>query len=380
MSAQEVAPTGVSVIVPTWNRSVLLDAMLASLAHEREVYPGETEVIVVDSSEGDERQRIEESCARYNARLLSGEQNVRRKRNLGVSQARYPLLLFLDSDVVVEPGLIQTHVDAYSRPGVRVGAAQGLTEFVGHGGFWWHVAELSGLTDSFSNARKYPFQSWSITNNLSVRRDVFEEVGRFRDDFPFKLGGDDLEMSYRIAHAGYMIASAPGAVALHSKETWDRPQALLDRTKRWGFMESRICDLHPELYKFSVPKTYVFALPILILFMGAACLGGGVAPASGALVLFSLLAFQRYSSACRVQGRLVNPIHLLIAVLFSARYECFRLAGHLSLGRRTAFAHTMVFNHYQARESLAGDSARLKRLFLNAVAACLVAGVIAYVL
>lgn len=379
MSAPHADPIGVSIIVPTWNRSALLDAMLASLARERRAYAGETEVIVVDSSEGEERRRIEESCARYGAVLLTGEQSVRKKRNLGVAHARYPLLLFLDSDVVIEPGLIQTHVDAYERPGARVGAAQGLTEFVGDGGFWWHVAELSGLTDSFSNARKYPFQSWSITNNLSVRRDVFEKIGRFRDDFPFKLGGDDLEMSYRIAHAGYMIASAPGAVALHSKETWDRPQALLDRTKRWGFMESRICDLHPELYKFVIPKTYVFELPLLVLLIAAACLGAGTAAAAGALLLVALLALQRYRGACAAHGRLVNPVHLLVATGLNVRYEWFRLAGHWSLGRRTAFVHGMVFNHYQARGSFAADAARLKRLFLDALVVCLVVGVVAYV-
>ena len=384
MSVPITAEGGVSIIVPTWNRSELLDVMLASLFRERSAFTGPSEVIVVDSSEDEERRNIEASCKRYDAILLDGEQNVRKKRNLGVDHARYALLLFIDSDVVVEPGLIQAHIRAYDRPGVVVGAAQGLTEFVGKGGFWWHVAELSGLTDSFSNARKYPFQSWSITNNLSVRRDVFERIGRFCETFPFRLGGDDLEMSYRIAHEGLMIASAPEAITLHTKETWDNPHALLDRTKRWGFMESRVCDLHPELYKFVIPKNYVFVLPLTALFAIAGALqatsGSPAVGLYGAAALIALWAIERYAIACRQNTGLVNPVHLLLAVFFNARYEAFRLAGHFSLGKRAPEVHGMVFNRYMALGSLKPDARRLKRLFITIAFVFMCMGVLARVL
>lgn len=101
MSVPITAEGGVSIIVPTWNRSELLDVMLASLFRERSAFTGPSEVIVVDSSEDEERRNIEASCKRYDAILLDGEQNVRKKRNLGVDHARYALLLFIDSDVVV---------------------------------------------------------------------------------------------------------------------------------------------------------------------------------------------------------------------------------------------------------------------------------------
>ena len=375
----DLSNIGVSVIVPTWNRAELLEEMLRSVHEDRQRYDGPSEVIVVDSSEGEQREKIERSCRLHDAVYLAGDQSVRRKRNLGCAHARHDLLLFLDSDVTVEPGTIAGHAEKYLE-GSHIGAVQGLTEFVGHGGFWWHVAELSGLTESFSNARKYPFQSWSITNNLSVRRDVFERIGRFRDDFPFKLGGDDLEMSYRIAHAGYLIASAPRAVALHAKTTWDNPRALLDRTRRWGTMESRTCSLHPELYRLSVPKNYVLELPLLVAPLLVAATSGETSVALVSAALLVLFVLQRYLRECRAHGGPLNPVHLLLALGVNARYELFRQAGYLSQGHRDGLVHAMLFNCYQARGSIGPDARRIATVLADLVFVLLAYGVIERVL
>lgn len=48
-----------SIVIPTWNRSHLVDALLKSLFEERNRYEdGRTEVIVVDSSTGEEKESI----------------------------------------------------------------------------------------------------------------------------------------------------------------------------------------------------------------------------------------------------------------------------------------------------------------------------------
>lgn len=368
---------GVSVIIPTWNRAHILAHMLKSLSKERARFGGESEVIVVDSSDGNEKAQIEAACVEYDANYVEGPQSVRKKRNIGVEQSRFDLLLFLDSDIEVSPGLFQAHVDAYIDRDY-VGAAQGLTEFVGKGGFWWKVAENSGLVDSFSNARKYPYQSWSITNNLSVRRDVFYEIGCFWEDFPFKLGGDDLEMSYRIAHAGYMIASTPDAVALHTKETWDNQKALLDRTKRWGTMESLICDLHPELYKLVIPKNYVFEIPLIVVVLACAIIKCQMAICAAFLLL--ALCVGRYMLECRKRGRFINPVHLFLACGVNARYEFFRIKGFNKKGKRTAFMHAMIFNHHQVRGSYGEDAVRLYWMMSVYAATAVLMGVVANVI
>ena len=72
-----------SIVIPTWNRSELVDALLESLYKERNRYEkGETEVLIVDSSQGEEQKSIVQSCEKYDAVYISGDDSVRKKRNL----------------------------------------------------------------------------------------------------------------------------------------------------------------------------------------------------------------------------------------------------------------------------------------------------------
>ena len=48
-----------SIVVPTWNRSKLVDVLLESLYEERKNYDlGETEVLIVDSSKEKKRRPL----------------------------------------------------------------------------------------------------------------------------------------------------------------------------------------------------------------------------------------------------------------------------------------------------------------------------------
>ena len=69
-----------SIVIPTWNRSELVDALLESLYEERNRYSqGETEVLIVDSSKDEEKNNIVESCKKYNAQYIDGDDSVRKK-------------------------------------------------------------------------------------------------------------------------------------------------------------------------------------------------------------------------------------------------------------------------------------------------------------
>lgn len=369
---------GVSVIVPTRDRSELLERLLVSLDRERLVYPGPIEIVVVDSSEGSEKEAIVQSCLQHDALYFEGDKSVRRKRNLAVEKSSHELLLFLDSDVVAEPGLVQAHVDAYSGRDY-VGGVQGLTTFVGRDTFLWNCVKRSALIGSFDNAAKYPFQSWSITNNLSVKKSLFNEIGGFLEDLPFDLGGDDLEMSYRISRTGKLIASAPEAVALHTKQTWNSLHAILDRTKRWGTMEGVVCELHPELYRYVIPRNYVFEALLLATILFCAACFCSLPLVILACMMLVLFAAQRWIKEMLSAKAFLNPVFLLFGALINARYELFRILGYLRKGHRGVFMHGLVFNHHQVMGYYGPDSARLWLMLFDWAVALIAARVILYV-
>ena len=79
----------ISIIIPTWNRSKLVRSLLESLYADRGCYRyGETEVLVIDSSKGEEKEAIVSACTEFEAVYIQGEDNVRKKCEPGTCSGR----------------------------------------------------------------------------------------------------------------------------------------------------------------------------------------------------------------------------------------------------------------------------------------------------
>lgn len=361
-----------SIVIPTWNRSELVEALLKSLYDERERYTsGRTEVLIVDSSADNEKDSIISSCKKYDAIYMEGDDSVRKKRNKGIKQSKYDYILFIDSDVVVEKGLLDEYVKAYKNPyKVKLGGVLGYTEFVGKRTFWWKMLERTSLVNSFSFAREYPFHSWTIGNNVSFKKSVLEEIGMFKENFPFKLGGDDLDMTYRVTKAGYMIGSAPNAVTYHSRKTWNNYKAVHDRAKRWGTMENFIVDRHPELYKKVIPKNYILEA-IVLLFMGILSLIlKNWIPIMIAVSWIVINWIIDYVIDVKRKG-FCSPIYYFGAQIIQSQYEFYRVLGSLKKGSLSALYKGMIFNRFQIKLGMANEAFRIKKLIWSFEVLCI---------
>lgn len=361
-----------SIVIPTWNRSELVEELLKSLYDERERYTsGRTEVLIVDSSIGNEKDSIISSCKKYDAIYVEGDKSVRKKRNKGIRQSKYDYILFIDSDVVVEKGLLDEYVEAYKNPyKVKLGGVLGYTEFVGKRTFWWKMLERTSLVNSFSFARDYSFHSWTIGNNVSFKKSVLEEIGMFEENFPFKLGGDDLDMTYRVTKAGYMIGSAPNAVTYHSRKTWNNYKAVHDRAKRWGTMENFIVGRHPELYKKVIPKNYILET-IVLLFMGILSLIlKNWLPIMIAVSWIVINWIIDYVIDVKRKG-FCSPIYYFGAQIIQSQYEFYRVLESLKKGSLGALYKGMIFNRFQIKFGMANEAFRIKKLIWSFGVLCI---------
>lgn len=361
-----------SIVIPTWNRSELVEALLKSLYDERGRYKsGRTEVLILDSSTANEKDSIVSSCDKYDAIYVEGDDSVRKKRNKGIRLSNYDYILFIDSDVVVEKGLLDEYVEAYKNPyKVKLGGVLGYTEFVGKRTFWWKMLERTSLVNSFSFARDYPFHSWTIGNNVSFKKSVLEEIGMFEENFPFKLGGDDLDMTYRVTKAGYMIGSAPNAVTYHSRKTWNNYKAVHDRAKRWGTMENFIVGRHPELYKKVIPKNYILEI-IVLLFMGVLSLiSKNWLPLMIAVSWIVMNWIIDYVIDVKRKG-FCSPLYYFGAQIIQSQYEFYRVVGSLKKGSLGALYKGMVFNRLQIKFGMANEAFRIKKLIWSFLTLCI---------
>lgn len=362
-----------SIVIPTWNRSDLVDALLESLYSERKRYQqGETEVLIVDSSKGTEQTKIISSCQKYDAMYIDGDDSVRKKRNKGIKLSSYDYILFIDSDVTVEQGILDEYVEAYKNPyNVKLGGVLGYTEFVGKKTFWWKLLEITSLVDSFSFARNYPFHSWTIGNNVSFKKSVLEEIGMFEENFPFKLGGDDLDMTYRVTKAGYMIGSAPNATTYHSRNTWNNYKAVHDRAKRWGTMENFIVARHPELYKRVIPKSYVIEMIVLVCMAILSFITGCLLPLAiaGSWIVANWII--DYVIYCMKHG-ICSPVSYYGAQMIQLQYEFYRVLGSLKKGSLGALYKGIIFNRFQIKFGMAEETFRIKKLIWSFLIICLI--------
>jgi GT2 family glycosyltransferase len=255
---------GISVVVATHGREALVLRLLHSLVITRQRIELPSEVIVVDSSIPEVSKVIADGCVANRVEyVFEAANNVRRKRNIGIKQAKYSIILFIDSDCEATMNLLSEHAQCYSRDG-SIGGVVGVTRFAGPRSSLWRVVERTSLLDAFTYAERHASVPWGPTCNISYRRDVLDVVGLFDESFPFRLGGDDTDLGLRVTDAGYRIICNPQAVVEHAPETWDGVPLIVRRVFRWGRMHFHLIRKHPHRVYFDFPKlSAIFVLLIV---------------------------------------------------------------------------------------------------------------------
>jgi GT2 family glycosyltransferase len=258
----------ISVIVPTHGRVKLLRKLLISLQRASSNCNVPIEIIVVDSSPVDQQSQIKQLCQDFGGRYLSGPQNVRRKRNMGIRESTGEIVLFVDSDCEVSENIFIEHLKLYNEKDTA--GVLGVTEFVGEENVTWKIVERTKFLDAFLFAKTLgnylDSAPWGTCTNLSFRKEVLEQIGGFDTDFPFRLGGDDTEFGIRVNKAGYKIKMNPDAVVYHTRETWSSFLAVTKRVFRWGRV-----DYHVYYKKHKDKIAFTFPKPITIFYFMLIC-------------------------------------------------------------------------------------------------------------
>jgi glycosyltransferase involved in cell wall biosynthesis len=170
----------VSVITPTLNAAVFLDATLRSVASQTR---DDVEQIVVDGGSSDETHAIVERYphARFVALPGSGQTAA---MNAGAALARGDFLVFLNADDVLAPGALDTLRSAFDdRPETDVAYGAAL-----------HV-DTAGATIEPYPTRTYDAQALLETcficqAGTMIRRASFARAGAFRPELQFSMDYD----------------------------------------------------------------------------------------------------------------------------------------------------------------------------------------------
>lgn len=319
----EPPPAGISVVIPTYNRARYVEPLLTSLQTAARHFAGPSEVIIVDDSDAEEAAETREVCERYGARYLPGLPSVREKRNLGNQEARYPLVLFVDSDCQATADLFTEHARCYATADVQVAGVAGVTDFVGEANWMWDVIQRTQFLNAFSFARRMEYAPWATCSNTSYRRAVLQELGGFDVTFPFRLGGDDADLGLRLNKANHRIQCNPNAIVLHTRATWSSFGAIWRRAFRWGRMDLHLYyRKHRDRVALGMPKFGVIFLALALIGLVTAMLAMSLRPLALPLVWASVTLLLQAIGTVRVSGESWRYLpHEMVADVLGLTFE-----------------------------------------------------------
>jgi glycosyltransferase involved in cell wall biosynthesis len=245
LSEAELAGLQISVVVPTYRREDALERCLAALAGQ-DVPPEVFEVVVVDDDPASPAlaEPSEPKWPFRLRRIANAGKGAAAARNHGAREAEAPLLLFLDDDVVADPGLVRSHLRWHRERGegaVLVGPYRprptddNLAAQVAR--LWWQ-----DLFELLEEAEGTTFAA-ALTANVSLHRSTFERIGGLAEEYS-KERREDWEWGLRMLRKGVEIGFEPRASARHEFTLGVR-QRLRD-ARREGVGDTLIAATYPE--------------------------------------------------------------------------------------------------------------------------------------
>lgn len=236
-----------SVIVPTFNRPVILQRTLEYLEAQQCNFP--FEVIVVDDHPVNVLPDLGFGKGnRQNWKLIRNGVNQGRAatRNRGIKEASGQYILFIDDDIWAEPQLLQAHYDRQKEigGGVVVGAVPVHADIPRDPVNEHYRGRMARLHAQMqAKAADLPY-NFFFTGNVSAPRAEIVKAGMFDESFK-TYSCEDTELGYRLKSSGLRFVHEPKAVGWHyNNETLD---SYLLKSENWGKSACVFAGLHSEV-------------------------------------------------------------------------------------------------------------------------------------
>jgi glycosyltransferase involved in cell wall biosynthesis len=331
----------VSVVVPARGAEHELRRALAAL---RASDPAPAEILVVDDASPTPLEPVarEFGCA-YLRRAVRGGPGA--GRNDGVAAVRSEIVLFVDSDVIVEPGTV-------GRVAARMTAPDGPSALFGSyddaPGSPRFLAQYKNLVHHFihQGARRAANTFWAGCG--AVRRADYLAVGGFDTETFDVPSVEDIDLGYRLTDRGLRIELDPALTVCHLKDWRFFDLLRVDVLKRavpWTRLMLARGTVPPDLNLKPHHRVSAGLVGLLCLALAALPFAGNGRVSAGmtaALLVVALLVLNRdlYGFFLRKRGAAfllrAIPLHWLYYFYSAAAFAVTKLLW--AVGARGRFA------------------------------------------
>jgi len=212
----------VSFVLPVRDNVTFTLSLLGQLEREARAAPAvPMEVILVDNGSRDETRELGQSIPGLRVLRSEAATGYTIACNRGAAMARGAILVFLNNDIEVTPGLLPRIRRSLAGPDVAVSGAR-IVNAAGQlqeaGSLLWRDGSAAGLgrgrdptLPAFLAPRDVDYVSGCL---LCIRREVFEELGGF--DEAFSPGYyEDTDLCLRVRASGRRVVYDPTLVIYH---------------------------------------------------------------------------------------------------------------------------------------------------------------------
>lgn len=212
-----------SVVIVTYNRSAVLVDTINYILELNGYAASKVEIVIVDQT-ADHSAAADEALQTWSkARVIRwirlDQPHLTQAMNRGLLEARAELVLFLDDDIIPDPMLLSSHIDAHSKkPSVAVVIGQILQP-----GERARQVSYTPRQKGLKRFMDFPFYSTdgcmienAMAGNMSLKRHVALKHGGFDEQFiPPVAARFESEFAKRLIKAGEKIWFEPSGSIRH---------------------------------------------------------------------------------------------------------------------------------------------------------------------
>lgn len=249
-----------SILIITYNREEDTLELLKSLKTQVDYEQYIGEVLLLNNASTVSYDRLKVYIAEHpemNIRYIEHTENlgVARGRNYLIKEAKYPLLLVLDDDVVFDDvNGIRNAATTFNQPLF----AQNNTAIVSFCVFYYDTLERQKNAFPHKKQSKYIGRQQFLTSYFIggahlVRRTLFDEIGLYPTTFFY--GTEEYDLGFRILNAGYTVGYSEAVKVLHKESPFGRVTNSEKQAMLW-YNKSTVA------WKY-LPKKYFYTTAIL---------------------------------------------------------------------------------------------------------------------
>ncbi|RLJ07129.1 MAG: hypothetical protein DRP12_02805 [Candidatus Aenigmatarchaeota archaeon] len=213
----------VSIIIPAYRSETYIADTIKSAKRIR--WP-EKEILVVNDSQ----DRTPKICEELGVRCIQNRERLGKAKalNLAAKHAKGDILLFVDSDTVLEPDCLEKTVPWFSKPDVGAVALKFVVKNKNH-------SILTRLSALEANLHNNLFKAEMLFGSLisfrgcgvAIRKSAFDSVGGWPEHLL-----EDAAMGAELRKAGYRIIYEPEAIARTAEP--ENLKLFIRQRIRWG--------------------------------------------------------------------------------------------------------------------------------------------------